>query len=235
MGDELIIEENARIEGNKFIIGNQKYTTVILPPHLVLFDSTKELLEQFENNGGIVINDTEEIKSFDVVDDERIVYTKRTFADFDLYYFVNTCDKRVKTKINKGNMILDILTGEEKSFNSNVVFEPSGSLVVLDYYNGSNQIVNEKKKYKKVDLCGEWNIINSDLNVITLDKCQYSFDGEVIEEYGPVISIQDKACALGRKVRINMKYTVKADYVPTIYLRQDGALFLSGRKSSAAD
>lgn len=214
LGDEIIIEEEAKVEGNKFIIGNQKYTTVVLPPHLVLFDSTKELLEQLKNNGGIVVEGIQEIKSSDIVDDERIVYTKRIFDDFDLYYFVNISDDKVSANTSKGTHILDIITGEKKPFSRNAVFEPSGSLVVLDYRTSPQKVIEENIEYNKIDLSGEWNIRECDYNAITLDKCQYSFDGEVIKENGPVISIQDKACALGRKVRIDMKYIVKADYVP---------------------
>ena len=214
LGDELIIEEEAKVEDNKLIISNQEYTTVVLPPHLILFDSTKKLLEQFKNNGGIIVEDVQEIKSFDIVDDERIVYTKRVFDDFDLYYFVNTSDDKINAKISKGTHILDIVTGEKKTFNGKAIFESSGSLIVLDYRTSSQNIIEENKGYKKIGLSGEWNIKECDYNAITLDKCQYSFDGEIIEEKGAVISIQDKACALGRKVRIDMKYTVKADYVP---------------------
>lgn len=214
LGDEIIIEEEAKVEDNKLIIGNQKYTTVVLPPHLVLFDSTKELLEEFKKNGGVVVEGTKDLKVFDIIDDERIVYTKRKFDDFDLYYFVNTSDEKVSAKISKGTHILDIITGVEKPFSGNAEFESSGSLIVLDYRTSSQNIIEENKEYKKIDLTGEWYIADRDYNAITLDKCTYSFDGEVIEENGPVISIQDKACALGRKVRIDMKYTVKADYIP---------------------
>ena len=214
LGDEIIIEEEAKVEGNKFIIGNQKYSTIVLPPYLVLFDSTKELIEEFKSNGGVVVEDISDIKCFNIVDDQRIVYTKRIFDDFDLYYFVNMSDDIVEAKIDKGTYILDVITGEKKAFNSNAVFEPSGSLVVLDYHKSEKNTAQENNEYKKIDLSGEWNITKMDYNAITLDKCQYSFDGEVIEENGYVLSIQDKACVLGRKVRVDMKYTVKADYVP---------------------
>ena len=214
LGDEIIIEENAKVEGNKLVIGNQKYSTVVLPPHLVLFDSTKELLKEFKTNGGVIIEDVSYIKPFDIVDDERIVYTKRIFDDFDLYYFVNTSDSKVETNIRKGTYILDIITGERQAFCNTFTFEPSGSLVVLDYNKTEKTGNIENKEYKKIDLGGKWDITARDYNAITLDKCQYSFDGEVIEENGAVISIQDKACALGRKVRIDMKYIIKADYIP---------------------
>ncbi|MBR7132650.1 MAG: hypothetical protein IKD04_03875 [Clostridia bacterium] len=215
LGDELIIEENARVEGNKFIIGNQAYSTIVLPPHLVLFDSTKSLLEEFKNNGGLVIEDVNEIENDkSIVDDERIVYTKRSFDDFDVYYFVNTKNEKVHANVLKGTHTLNIITGEKEPFGQENVFEPSGSLVVLDYRCEFPSVAEEKAEYKKIDLSGQWDITEYEYNAITLDKCDYSFDSEVIEKNGPVISIQDKACALGRKVRIDMKYTVKAEYVP---------------------
>lgn len=219
LGDELIMEENARVEGDKLIIGKQKYSTVVLPPHLVLFDTTKKLLDEFVQNGGKVLNGTSEIDYIDIVEDKRIVYTKRSFDDFDLYYFVNTTPDCVKTKINKGTHVLDILTGEVKGFDGFFTFEDSSSLVVLDYYESNTISTSQDVEYEKIDLGGEWDISKCDYNAITLDKCEYSFDGEIIEENGPVISIQDKACALGRKVRIDMKYTVKAKYIPNeVYL-----------------
>lgn len=235
LGDEIIIEENARVEGDKFIIGNQKYSTVVLPPHLVLFDYTNELLKEFKNNGGVIIENVQNMELNDIVTDERIVYTKRIFDDFDLYYFVNTSDERINTKIRKGTHILDIITGEKKPFNGDDVFEPSGSLLVLDYRTSVQNSVEQNREYKRINLKGEWNIKECDYNAITLDKCRYSFDGEVIEKNGPVISIQDKACALGRKVRIDMKYTVKADYIPNeVFLVCETpeifSIFVNGRK-----
>lgn len=214
LGDETIIEENAKVEGNKFVIGDFKYSTVILPEHLVLFDSTKKLLEEFENNGGIVLESIDNLENVNIINNEKIVYTKRVFDDFDLYYFVNTSDEKINAKIEKGNYVLDLITGETKEFFGDAVLEPSGSLVVLDYHKAQKNVEIKDKTFQKIDISGEWNLIENDYNAITLDKCKYSFDGEVIEENGYVISIQDKACDLGRKVKMDMEYSINADYVP---------------------
>ena len=214
LGDEIIIEENAKVEGNMIVIGNQRYTTVVLPPHIVLFDSTKRLLKTFENNGGVVLNDTEGLKTVDIVDDERIVYTKRVFDDFDLYYFVNTTDEIVNVNIKEGTHCLDIKTGEELPFTGDYVFEPSGSLVVLDHHNKSRKTVDNHKEFRNLDLSGEWDIKSCDYNAITLDYCRCSFDGKLIGENFPVISVQDKACALGRKVDIEMEFNLKVEDIP---------------------
>ena len=219
LGDELIIEENARVNGNKLIIGELEYTTVVLPPHLALMDSTEKVLREFKNNGGLVLEGTDGIKADDIVGDERIVYTKRIFSDFDLYYFVNTSNERIETTVKNGTDVLDALTGVKLPFFGDAVFEPSGSLLVLDYGKSGFNTKSKDDGYQRIDLTGNWDIADCDYNVITLDRCDYCFDGKIIDKNAPVISIQDRACALGRKVRIDMKYSLKVEYVPDeVYL-----------------
>ena len=218
LGDETIMEELARVENGALIIGEQKYTTVVLPPHEVLYNSTKKLLSELEKQGGKVLYGTDEIIPDNIVDREEIVYTKRSFDGFDMYYYVNTVDEKITARIKKGTCLLNAQTGETEPFNGEIVFEPSGSAIVLDYGKPADETKTETS-YEKLDLSGKWKITDCDPNAITLDHCRYSFDGEVIEEYGPVISIQEKACELGRKVRVDMEYSVKADYAPSeLYL-----------------
>lgn len=62
-------------------------------------------------------------------------------------------------------------------------------------------------------------LIGSSGNVLTLDKCDYCFDGELQERMGYVLNIAERANKLERKVRVRQEYHVKADYVPKeIYL-----------------
>jgi hypothetical protein len=46
-GDEIIMEEHARIENEKLIVGNYAYSTVIVPPSLTLRSTTFDLLDKF--------------------------------------------------------------------------------------------------------------------------------------------------------------------------------------------
>ena len=55
-GDELLMAKYGRINQNNFIIGNCKYDTVILPLMYTIDSTTAELLREFINNGGRVIN-----------------------------------------------------------------------------------------------------------------------------------------------------------------------------------
>ncbi len=218
LGDEILMEDYASVENGALIIGEQKYTSIVILPDTVLMDSTKKLLSEFENQGGKIYYGTDEIKPDNIVDREEIVYTKRSFDEFDMYYFVNTVDEKITAKIEKGTCILNAQTGETEQFSGEIAFEPSGSAVVLDYRKPAEK-AEAKAESKFIDLGGEWEIVGGDPNAITLDKCTYYFDGELIEENGPIISIQEKACALERKVRIDMKHSIKAEYLPNeLYL-----------------
>ncbi len=218
LGDEMLMEKYAKVEGSFLVVGNQKYSRVVLPEHLVFLESTKALLEEFRKNGGI-ITDCSEMDFCDIVDNPEITYTKRIFDDMCLYYFVNSTKDEQIVNIKRGNYILNSATGELEAFQNQNRMPASSSLIVLDY--GKENVVDDKEETPKhtVSLDGMWKVKKADLNELTLDYCKYSFDGEVIEDYGPVISIQDKACGLGRKVKIDMEYQVCAEYVPNeLYL-----------------
>lgn len=51
-GDEILMEEHARVENGKLIIGNHSYSTVIVPPSLTLRKNTVKLLSQFVKEAG---------------------------------------------------------------------------------------------------------------------------------------------------------------------------------------
>ena len=54
-GDEILIEEDATLDGGRLRIGQHSYGTVVVPPSLTLRTSTWKLLEQFAENGGRLI------------------------------------------------------------------------------------------------------------------------------------------------------------------------------------
>lgn len=215
-GDELLMEKYAKTENGKIIIGEQKYSKVILLSDLKLFDSTVSLIEEFEKSGGKIYT-PENILPDDIIGNENIVYTKRYFDEFDLYYLVNTGENTEKLNIKKGTAVLDSLTGDIRSL-GNEILSPGESIVVLDGLYSEGEI-KKKRESKEIELDGEWNIKECDLNAYTLDCCDYYFDKRLVEKNSPVISIQEKACALKRKVNILMEFSFKADYIPkTVFL-----------------
>ncbi len=202
LGDETIMEHYGRVEGDTLIIGCQRYKTVVLPPHKVLFENTKRLLEEFKAKGG-VITTAEAIDNNPVVSSPYITYTKRSFKDFDIYYFVNTTNGAHEAEVFVGTEQMDIRTGEWKAFTGKHVFLPNDSLIVM-----------EPKEKSVLPLEGNWEVTSTTLNSITLDKCDYYFDDKLIERNGYVLNIQNRACALKRPVNIRCEYTLEAEYVP---------------------
>ena len=218
LGDETIMSRHAGVSEGGLIIGSQRYKRVILPPHKILFDSTKKLLEEFSGQGGSIISDVRNITANDIIDNENITYTRREFDDFKVHYFVNSTEASHKAKIKAGNKVMNLITGELSDFSGEHEFLKYESLVVID--DGSAALKPaENIEYEPLLLSGEWEIKASDLNSLTLDYCDYWFDNELICKNEHVSTIQEKACALERKVDIKMEFKVEVLDIPEeIYL-----------------
>lgn len=217
LGDEIILERHARVEGNKLIVGTQEYTKVVIPEHIRFFDNTERLLKEFKDNGGIIIT-AEEAQNNDVIDNPEITYTRREYDGFTLHYFVNSTDKEQPSKISCGSYAIDIVTGDKIPFYGEYVFPVYGSLVVIDDGTPFAQ-KPETKNLKALELGGNWTVENCTENSLTLDKCTYWFDGELQQENGYILNVASRAYELGRAVDIKCDFKVNMEYVPkTVYL-----------------
>ena len=201
LGDETIIERHGRVSGNRFIIGRMEYTTVMLPPHIDFLDNTKRLIDEFKKNGGKIIT-VDEVDENGVTNNANITYLKRIHKDFDMHYFVNSTNEFQKAKINVDGKKLNILTGDNESFNKEYCFSPYDSLVVIDDRNTKSEYT-----YKKVNLPlaldGKWIVTECTENALLLDVCDCYFDDELVGKKMSVSEIQDRACALKRPVKIS--------------------------------
>lgn len=212
LGDETIMERHAAVEGDELVIGTQRYKTIVLPQYEVLFDNTKRLLQEFEANGGRIVK-ADELEENPIISCKYINYTKRKFEDFDLYYFVNTSTNCYDTTIAVGSKIMDIKTGELTEFDGTYSFGAYESLVVID--DGEVRSKKQgKSKLEQLDLGGEWNIKQTTPNSITLDYCDYYFDGQLVEKNAYVLNIQHRACSLKRPVDIKCEYMLECEYIP---------------------
>ncbi len=132
-------------------------------------------------------------------------------------YFVNTSPNEVDAKINAEGKKLDIFTGELSDFDGVHSFEPWGSLVIIE--DGSKNIVHTPKSTADVYLDGQFKVNDNTLNCLTLDYCDYYFDGELQEKNGYVLNIAERANAKGEKVAIHQDYRVNIEVLPTtLYL-----------------
>ena len=213
LGDERIMELHARVDGAKLVIGSQSYSRIIIASDEVLFDSTRALLDEFTKNGGIVTN-ADDISENRVCENPALTYTKRIFDDFVMHYFVNETEEEQISDIPVGSKYLDINTGEFKTFSGKHTFAPYDSLVVIEDSSSPTSVQNLPTDLKTLPLSGEWDIEDCGLNSLTIDTCDYYFDGELIEKNAYVLDVGDRANALERKVNIKLCYHFNADFIP---------------------
>ncbi len=151
---------------------------------------------------------------------------RRIFDDFEMFYFVNSFSDKADTKISlygKSVAMFDYMTGETRpvSFTEkdgvitvNHTFEKKGSVVYF---------VRQDDVYKSVEdktaalspvnekLFGDWEIAKSDDNLLTLDKCDVYFDGELERKNAYILDVMQLACDLKRKVKVAMDFDVNLD------------------------
>lgn len=214
LGDEILIERHGKVDRKKFIIGNMEYSTVVLPPTIMLFENTERLIQEFINNGGRVVKPDEICADSSVVDNPAILYTKRVNEGIDIYFFINDTDEIQKAKINIGSKIIDIKTGQQKEFYGIYTFDKYESVLVID--DGLKQTKYTEPSKNILNLSGMWDIEKTDLNILTLDYCDYYFDGELIEKNGYVLNIQNRACKLKCAVKIRQHYKFDIESKPTV-------------------
>ncbi len=215
MGDEILMERHGRIEGDAIIIGNCKYKKVIVSHCKELLDNTKGLLKEFVKNGGQIVEACD-LPEHNLCD-KRITYTKRVAENYVAHYFVNSSREGIASAIAVEGKQLDVVTGELHSFDGEHYFEPFGSLMIIG--DGSHNVEAKKNETLVQDLSGEWEVAKSGENVLTLDFCDYYFDGELQEENGYVLNIANRANCLKRKVKIHQDYKVHISTVPeSLYL-----------------
>lgn len=210
-GDEMIMERHAYVKDGKLVIGKQSYSYILCEQCEVLFENTRRLLDEFIKSGGKIVT-VDDLKTDTIVDNPRITYTKRSIEDFQAHYFVNTSDNYENAEFHVNGKVLDIFTGELRLFTGSHEFEPWGSLMIIED-NTENEKGNEIPP-TFIHPEGNFKLSEPVQNLLTLDRCDYYFDGQLQEKNGYVLNISERANALERAVKIHQDYHVKADYIP---------------------
>ncbi len=232
LGDEIIMERHGKAENGKLVIGTCSYSYVIDPGCEVLLENTCRLLEKFQNTGGKIVS-SEELPDAAVTDNKRISYTRRVYQDFMVHYYVNTSPEREKAVISVRGKVMDPYTGDLSGFSGKHEFEPWGSLLVIEESAkpdeesivavSADENTRGNGDADSADWDGEETIIfpdqrlcilESSENSLTLDRCDYYFDGELQEQQGYVLGITERANALERRVQIHQDYFIEMDYIP---------------------
>lgn len=210
-GDEIIMERHGKVQNGKLVIGTCEYSYIIDPGCEILFDNTKRLLDEYQQSGGRMVL-ADELPECAVIDNKEITYTKRVFDDYQVHYFVNTSANRKKANVFVLGQQMDIYTGKLTDFSGVHEFEPWGSLLIVEQKtnNARAKMTEETLIFPEEKL----RILGGSQNSLTLDQCDYYFDGELQEKKGYVLNISERANALERPVQIHQDYFVTVNYIP---------------------
>ncbi len=205
LGDETMIKRHGHVENGKLVIGNMSYSTIVIPENLGFLPFTEEIVAEFVAQGGKILT-VDELPVNPVCEENRLTYTRRDFDGFSFHYFVNTDETPITANINVGNKRMMIETGDLVPFSGGEYsFAPFESLVLIDDGEG-REAPEPKKKQTKLSLAGEWQVKDVTLNSLTLDRCDYYFDGELIENDGYVLNILPRINELRRPVSLEQVY-----------------------------
>ncbi len=212
LGDEILMERHGSVRGAEIVVGNMRYSRVVIPENLGLLPNTAKLLDEFRKNGGVIVT-ADEIAPNPITEENNLTYTKRQFEDFDIHYFVNSTDTPIHATFNRGNLALDIMTGETYDFYGDHRFAPTESLVIIDTHTPRARRT-EVKNTEPLSLLGEWQVKGATYNSITLDRCDYYFDGELIARDGYVLDILPRINEKRRAVDLTQIYRFFVEAVP---------------------
>ncbi len=216
-GDETLMERHGKVENGKLIIGKMAYSTVVMPKHEILFPNTEKLLAEFVAQGGKIVT-ADEVPVNPVCEVNKLTYTERSFPEYNMHYFVNTTRTVIDANITVGNFVMDPVTGDLTPFGGNAHFGAFESLVLIEDKTGKMKPDRAAKPLpeKNLALPEKMTLENATMNSITLDFCDYSFDGELIAKNGYVLDILPRLNELRRPVRLHQTYRFRVETVPEV-------------------
>ena len=239
LGDETLMRRHGKVEGGELVIGQMRYKKVVMPTKYTrLLPETVRLLDEFKAAGGTLLT-VDQVEPNTVTEPSRLGYTSRSFDGYDMHYFVNTDNATVSANITKGDKMMIIETGELVPFSGTHTFEPYESLVVIDTHEERTALATAPSS-TKLSLDGEWRVESFTHNSLTLDRCDYYFDGELVEKDGYVLNILPRINELERAVALKQVYRFTIDTIPSeIYLATETPeifeILLNGKKIDKTD
>ena len=237
--DETILAKYGKVLNNKLVVGLCEYDYVIFPKILTMDTSSKDILEEFYDNGGKLLF-TEGVPTylegnqfeyrfhsnttFDEIIEAQLVKVNRNDTEIQASVFDYQGNKFiyvVNTSMSKDYEI--IYHGEFSSFVSldleKMTEQVVGTKVHLDI--GESKILflsDNKQPDEKVNeqllIEGPFEIIDSSDNFLTLDKAYFSYDGVNYSEEYHVMGIFDELMSKRTDDIIYLKYIFEVEEVP---------------------
>lgn len=241
--DETLLAKHGRVEGNHMICGTRDYDILIIPHCCTMDRKTEKMLCDYIKNGGRVFLDGErptylewepydysylfsnitwqEIiasRPFNVsAEGGRFCATFRKFGDEDVILVHNhSVDERCFVSIEGKESFsamrrVSLTDGKEEIIPLEFVLEPGETAVLIP----EKVAALSAKAYEIVRPSGEYRVLYSDANSLTVDKLCYSVNGTDYTEPLTVPLAFRKLLSERYEGKLYLKYSFDADVVPS--------------------
>jgi len=158
-------------------------------------------------------------------DKSRLVYIVNTYAaGAEIDISLKAEDLRLYDALNDKLYSVDY-EYKNGEITYSTFIEEKGSLVLLAFSEKQADKAPKHDSYKNqgstaLELSGEWEIADMDMNALVLDYCDLTIDGEDRGRNIPVVDVQEIACAYGRAVKLEAAFGFDVKVVP------EGEIFL---------
>lgn len=240
--DETILSKYGSVENDCLVCGKMKYKYVVLPTCYTMDESTYRFLKEYVSNGGKILlmgekpeyiggqkanydwlesNVTfEDIKNsveYNILGHNGLLRsTLRKFNGKNYLFVVNTSDtESVECDIcidNKKSFIWhDLINGKEKNISSKgILFKPLESKII----ESEDVIVKSTYQKAKITIKGQCEILDSEPNLMALDRLSYSYDGVNYTHKMNYLGAFNELLKSRHKGKLYLKYDFEIDKKP---------------------
>ena len=238
--DETIMARHGRVVDNTLQIGECSYEYIVFPKILTMDETSKDLLEEYYQNGGKLLftkelpiylegnlysyhfdsNVTfEEIihsQAYQIEQTDTMVQSTLHELDGNLFLYVVNTDLNHDVDVTyhgnfKSFVSVDLETLTEEKLDVNLHLEAGDSKILFF----SDEPIERKLNLEEFSLEGPFEIVKADENSLTLDKAYYSFDGINYTDKYHVMGIFDELMSKRINQDIFVKYIFEIEEIPS--------------------
>lgn len=236
--DETVMEKHATVKDGTLTVGQCKYDYIIFPKTLTMDKHTAVLFEEFYAGGGkmlftdgvpqliegqpheygfnsnVTMDEILTTQEYSVSNfDTEVQTTLRSINGRQFIYAVNLSEKEVDLTFSgkfKGFDALDVQSLTFSKQSVNVHFEGFQSYILFL----SDEMCEDKVRKEEIALKGEFKVVSSSDNYLTMDKLCYSADGVNYSEKLSHLGVFNELMATRFRGTVYLKYDFEVNSLP---------------------
>ncbi len=233
--DETIMARHGKVEGKTLVVGKCKYDYIIFPLTLTMDESSKDLIRKYAENGGkvlltdgkpeylegekydydfltstVTLDEIALSQEFKAEKNETVRTSVRVDENGKTFVFATNIGDGTTLKASGKWRAVNPASGKEKICDGEIKFSDGEALLLYP----TTDEASKEQESELITLSGEYEVVSSDENYLTLDKIRLSYDGE---NYGEEEVVRDAFKRLLKERyagKLYIKYGFKVENAP---------------------